>query len=215
MRQEQSEPVDDFISRLKNLAAKCQFRDSTKVEDRVLDQLIWGSKNPDVQKSLIGRNWLKARQYNQCHYYDRNTKELPELHRDQAIYVQDPVRKTWNPARVIDQGETPRLYLIETGTGAQLRRNRIHLRPNNASNNSANNSSDCVSQRRMTAQYSSAILRESTAAGNPANDPSSGNLIIQPSSPNPQCSSVTAEAEKGPRKSRAGREIRALERLNL
>ena len=56
MRQEQSEPVDDFISRLKNLAAKCQFRDSTEVEDRVLDQLIWGSKNPDVQKSLIGRD---------------------------------------------------------------------------------------------------------------------------------------------------------------
>ena len=56
MRQEQSEQVGDFISRLKNLAAKCQFHDSTEVEDRVLDQLIWGSKNPDVQKSLIGRD---------------------------------------------------------------------------------------------------------------------------------------------------------------
>ena len=56
MRQEQSEQVDDFTSRLKNLAAKCQLRDSTKVEDRVLDQLIWGSKNLDVQKSLIGRD---------------------------------------------------------------------------------------------------------------------------------------------------------------
>ena len=30
------------------------------------------------------------------------------------------------------QGDTPRSYLIETGTGAQLQRNRIHLRPNNA-----------------------------------------------------------------------------------
>ena len=40
MQQEQSEQVDDFISRLKNLAAKCQFRNSTEVEDRVLDQLI-------------------------------------------------------------------------------------------------------------------------------------------------------------------------------
>ena len=54
MRQEQGEPVDDFISRFKNRAAKCQFRYNTEVEDRVLDQLIWGSKNPDVQKSLIG-----------------------------------------------------------------------------------------------------------------------------------------------------------------
>jgi len=53
MRQEQGEPVDDFISRLKDLAVKCQFRDNAEVEDRVLDHLIWGSRNPDVQKSLI------------------------------------------------------------------------------------------------------------------------------------------------------------------
>ena len=41
MRQEQCEPVDDFISRLKNVATKCQFRDNAEVKDRVLDQLIW------------------------------------------------------------------------------------------------------------------------------------------------------------------------------
>ena len=56
MRQEPHEPVDDFLSRIKNLAAKCQFRDDIQVEDRVLDQLVWGSKNPDVQKSLITRD---------------------------------------------------------------------------------------------------------------------------------------------------------------
>ena len=55
MRQEQCEPVDDFISRVKNLAAKCQFRDNAEVEDRVLDQLIWGSNNSHIQKSLISR----------------------------------------------------------------------------------------------------------------------------------------------------------------
>ena len=103
------------------------------------------------------------------------------------------MRRAWNPARVIDQGETPRSYLIETGTGSQLQRNRIHPSPNNASNNLANNSSNCVPQGSMTAQYSSANPRESTATGNSANGPSSGNLIIQPSSPNPQCSSVKVE----------------------
>ena len=56
MRQEPDEPVDDFISRIENLAAKCQFCDNAEVEDRVLDQLIWGSKNPDVEKSLIIRD---------------------------------------------------------------------------------------------------------------------------------------------------------------
>ena len=48
--------MDDFISRLKNLAAKCKFRDNAEIEDRVLDRLIWGSSNPDVQKSLISRD---------------------------------------------------------------------------------------------------------------------------------------------------------------
>ena len=124
------------------------------------------------------------------------------------------MRKTWNPARAIDQGETPRSYFIETGTGAQLRRNRIHLRPNNASNNLANNLSSYIPQGSMTAQSSSANPRESTTAGNSANNPSSGKLIIRPSSANPQCPTLT-EAEKGPRKSRAGREIRAPERQNL
>ena len=48
MRQERHEPVDDFVSRIKNLAAKCQFRDDIEV--------VWGSKKPDVQKSLITRD---------------------------------------------------------------------------------------------------------------------------------------------------------------
>ena len=53
MRQEPGEPVDNFISRIKNLAAKCQFRDNIEVEDRGLDQLIWESRNPVVQKALV------------------------------------------------------------------------------------------------------------------------------------------------------------------
>ena len=45
----------DFTSRLKNLAAKCQFRDDAEVVDRVLDQLIWGTRNADAEKFVIGR----------------------------------------------------------------------------------------------------------------------------------------------------------------
>ena len=59
------------------------------------------------------RNQLKVRQDNQCYYYNKHTKELPELHRNQAMYAQDPMRKTWNPARVVDQGDTPRSYIIK------------------------------------------------------------------------------------------------------
>ena len=56
IRKEQGEPVDGFISRLNILAAKCQFRDNIEVEDRVLDQFIWWSRNPDIKKSLINRD---------------------------------------------------------------------------------------------------------------------------------------------------------------
>ena len=86
-------------------------------------------------------NWLRGRQDNQSHFYNRHTKELPELYKGQAIYVQDLERKTRSPAKVVDQGNTPRSYTVEAGTSVHLRRNRIHLRPNNSSNNPANNSS--------------------------------------------------------------------------
>ena len=92
------------------------------------------------------RNRLKARQDNQSHYYNRHTKELPEPHKDQAIHVQDPVWNPWNPAKVIRRGETPRSYIAETETGAQLRRNRIHLRPNSSPNSSTNNSLSSIPQ---------------------------------------------------------------------
>ena len=119
---------------------------------------IQPSKNQEV------RNWLKVRQDNQRYYYNRHTKELPKLHRDQAIYAQDPVRKTWNPTRVVEEGDSPRSYIVETGTGAQLRRNRIQTRPNNAPNNPANNLSSLVPQGRMMSQSSSANSQELTSA---------------------------------------------------
>ena len=90
------------------------------------------------------------------------------------MYAQDPMRKTWNPARVVDQGDTPRSYIIETETGAQLQRNRIHLRPNNASKNLVNNLLSCISQGSITSNSSSA---------------------------NPQCSTLTETgSKKGPRR---------------
>ena len=46
MRQGPHEPVDDFVSRIKNLAAKCQFRDDIEVEDRVKTNLLGVQKTP-------------------------------------------------------------------------------------------------------------------------------------------------------------------------
>lgn len=53
------------------------------------------------------QNWLKARQDNQSHHYNKHVKELPELIKDQAVNVQNPVSKTWSPAKIVNHGGTP------------------------------------------------------------------------------------------------------------
>ncbi len=55
MRQEQGESVDNFVAKIKNIGTKCKFSGNEELEDRLLDQLIWGTNDPEVQKSLIGR----------------------------------------------------------------------------------------------------------------------------------------------------------------
>ena len=135
------------------------------LNDRMFKSTLSGKIQPSKNQEEV-RNWLKVRQDNHSYYYNRHTKELPKLHRDQAIYAQDPVRKMWNPARVVEEGNSPRSYIVETGTGAQLRRNRICLRPNNAPNNLAKNMSSLVPQGRMMSQSSSANSQERTSADN-------------------------------------------------
>ena len=103
------------------------------------------STHQKTKKSL--GTGFKSKQFKQSRYYNKHTKEL---HKEQAIYVQDPVRKTWNPARVIDPGDTPRSYVVQTETGAQLQRNRIHFRPDNWSNTSTKNSSNNIPQGSTT-----------------------------------------------------------------
>ena len=143
------------------------------------------------------RNWLKTRQNNQSHYYNRHAKELPELHKDQAIYVQDPVRKMWNPAKVIDRGDTPQSYVVETETGAQLRWNRIHLRPSSTPNIITNNPSNNTPQGSATT---------------PGIQTSSD---VDPQDLAPTDKPPRREIENCVTKSRSGREIRAPDRLNL
>ena len=48
---------------------------------RVFKSTLPGKIQPSKNQEEV-RNWLKARQDNQCYYYNRHTKELPELHRD-------------------------------------------------------------------------------------------------------------------------------------
>ena len=68
-----------------------------RLSGRIFKSTLPGKIYPSKDQEDF-RNWLRARQDNQSHFYNRNTKELPELYKGQAIYVQDLERKTWSPA---------------------------------------------------------------------------------------------------------------------
>ena len=54
--QDQGESVDNFITKIKNIGVKSKFSGNEELEDRLLDQSNWGINDPEVQKSLIGRD---------------------------------------------------------------------------------------------------------------------------------------------------------------
>ena len=67
------------------------------------------------------RNKLANDQKKGKQYYNKHTHSQPELFRGQHIHTQDKVMKTWSPAQIIGTAETPRLYIIVTESGKQLR----------------------------------------------------------------------------------------------
>ena len=52
-KQNQSESVDDFMTRCRNQATKYKFRDATETEERLIEQLIIGTKQKKVQERLL------------------------------------------------------------------------------------------------------------------------------------------------------------------
>jgi hypothetical protein len=61
--------------------------------------------------------------------YNRDSIEKPNLFENQAVQVQDPLKKTWSPARVVGFGPTPCSYITEDESGVQLWRNRQLIKP--------------------------------------------------------------------------------------
>ncbi|CAB3991427.1 transposon Tf2-1 poly [Paramuricea clavata] len=75
------------------------------------------------------RDLLLTQQKKQINLYNRDSKEKPNLFQNQAVQVQDPLKKTWSPARVVGFGPTPRSYITEDESGVQIRRNRQLIKP--------------------------------------------------------------------------------------
>jgi len=52
-RQRPDESVDAFVTRCKTKTRKCQFRDAEEIRDRLVEQVIIGTKFPKVQERLL------------------------------------------------------------------------------------------------------------------------------------------------------------------
>ena len=52
-RQQPDKSVDDFFARCKKKTSKCKFRDAQETNDRLIEQLIVGTKHSKVQECLL------------------------------------------------------------------------------------------------------------------------------------------------------------------
>ena len=70
---------------------------------------------------------LRKRQEKSRSVYDRSCKQLPQLRVNDNVRIQDPVKKTWSPGRIVRPSSEPRSYIVQTANGV-YRRNRRHVR---------------------------------------------------------------------------------------
>ena len=56
LKQEECESFDDYVAKCKLQAFKCNFRDEQEVSERVIEQIITGTRHTEVQKELLGKD---------------------------------------------------------------------------------------------------------------------------------------------------------------
>ena len=54
-KQKNTENIDNFVARCKLQAKKCKFRDNQETEERLIEQVITGTRHPELQKILLSK----------------------------------------------------------------------------------------------------------------------------------------------------------------
>ena len=54
-KQKNTEDNDEFVARCKLQAQKCKFRDNQETEERLVEQVITGTRHPELQKLLLSK----------------------------------------------------------------------------------------------------------------------------------------------------------------
>lgn len=69
--------------------------------------------------------------------YNRRARQLPELPLHQTVRVQHPSNFRWYTTGTVEAQPRPRQYVVRLTNGRTIKRNRVHLRPVPATDNSA------------------------------------------------------------------------------
>ncbi|KAG5873777.1 hypothetical protein JTB14_022206 [Gonioctena quinquepunctata] len=106
------------LTGLKRTSAELLFSRKLKTKLPIVDEpkafIKEFKQNLDHKKSLSKK------------YYDRHVRERAGFHNGDEVVFRNEARE-WQPASIIASHESPRSYLINTGTNV-LRRNSFHLR---------------------------------------------------------------------------------------
>ena len=99
MRQQADENTDDFMSRCRNQAAKCRFRDQQEIDERLIEQLIIGTKHKKAQERIL-------------------EKADPDLALDQAIDLARTYEATLQHVAQLHSESDANIHVIrKSGTG--------------------------------------------------------------------------------------------------
>uniref|UniRef100_A0A1A8UDX3 Uncharacterized protein n=1 Tax=Nothobranchius furzeri TaxID=105023 RepID=A0A1A8UDX3_NOTFU len=75
--------------------------------------------NEEMMKKLVAKKWKQKQQY------DKTTRPLGLLAKDDVVRIQD--QNVWGRKAIVLQDAGPRSYDVKTEEGQVLRRNRRHL----------------------------------------------------------------------------------------
>ena len=79
--QKETGNIDDFLARCRLPAQKCKFRDEREMEERIIDQIIAGTKFLELQKQLLSKNVAMSisEVFNTCRSYEVSINYMRQM----------------------------------------------------------------------------------------------------------------------------------------
>ena len=79
--QKETENIDDFLARCRLQAQKCKFSDEREIEEKIIDQIIAGTKSPEQQKQLLSKNETMStlEVLNTCKSYEASINYMRQM----------------------------------------------------------------------------------------------------------------------------------------